>query len=345
MTKWMESEGPLKPYVISSRIRLARNFSFVPFPLAMNEEMAGSVISEIQTRVIKKSEAFRKIYRSIDSTQFSPHEKRLLMEKHLVSAEFIKGRLPGLLILNQEESISIMVNEEDHLRIQCLLPGLQLHKAWNAANEADDIIDESMEYAYDERLGYLTSCLTNVGTGLRASVMMHLPALTLTGAMDRILQAASQIGLAVRGLYGEGSEAYGNMVQISNQQTLGRSEEELIDTLNDVAGQIAAEERKARELLVCSNGLELEDRVWRSYGILKNSRILTTREAFDRFSDLRLGIETGIFGTLDMKQVDALLFRIQPAFLQETAGRELMMDERDSYRAQWIRGKLAADNQ
>lgn len=343
MTKWMESEGPLKPYVLSSRIRLARNFSFVPFPLAMNEEMANRVISELRERVFKGSESFRTTYRATESAMLSPHEKRLLLEKHLVSAEFIKDRLPGLLLLNREESISIMVNEEDHLRIQSLLPGLQLQKAWDAANQVDDTIDELMEYAFDERLGYLTSCPTNVGTGLRASVMMHLPALTLTGAMDRILQAASQIGLAVRGLYGEGSEAYGNMVQVSNQQTLGRSERELIDTLNDVAGQIATEERKARELLVRSNSLELEDRIWRSYGILKNSRVLTTREALDRFSDLRLGIETGLFGAMDLDQVDALLFRIQPAFLQETAGRELTVEERDSYRAQWVREKLTSD--
>ncbi len=340
MTKWMESEGPLKPYVLSSRIRLARNFSFVPFPLAMNGEMANRVIAELKARVINGSDSFQSEYSAMETALLSPHEKRLYLEKHLVSAEFIKGRLPGLLLLNQDESVSIMVNEEDHLRIQSLLPGLQLHKAWNAANEADDAIDERMEYAYDERLGYLTSCPTNVGTGLRASVMMHLPALMLTGAMDRILQAASQIGLAVRGLYGEGSEAYGNMVQVSNQQTLGRSERELVDTLNDVAGQIASEERKARELLVRSSGLELEDRIWRSYGILKNSRVLTTREALDRFSDLRLGIETGLFGVMDLNQVDALLFRIQPAFLQETAGRELAVEERDSYRAQWVRERL-----
>ncbi len=340
MTKWMESEGPLKPFVLSSRIRLARNFTFVPFPLAMNEDMANQVIAEVREKIVGGSEGFRQAYALQESVEMSQQEKRLLLEKHLVSSEFIKGRLPGLLLLNQEESVSIMVNEEDHLRIQTLLPGLQLYRAWDAANEVDDYIDEMMTYAFDDRLGYLTSCPTNVGTGLRASVMMHLPALTLSGAMDRILQAASQIGLAVRGLYGEGSEAHGNMFQISNQQTLGRSEGELIDTLNDVAGQIAAEERNARELLIRTTGLELEDRIWRSYGILKNSRVLTSKEALERLSDLRLGIETGLFEALDLAQVDELLFRIQPAFLQETAGRELPPSERDSFRAQWVRGKL-----
>ena len=344
MTKWMASEGPLKPYVLSSRIRLARNFTFVPFPLAMNAEMAHRIINELRDSVINNSDEFKQHYSAVESATLSPHNKRLLLEKHLVSAEFIKDRLPGLLLLNKEESVSIMVNEEDHLRIQCLLPGLQLQKAWEIASQVDDRIDGRMEYAFDERLGYLTSCPTNVGTGLRASVMMHLPALMLTGAMERILQAAGQIGLAVRGLYGEGSETFGNMVQISNQQTLGHSEKELIDTLNDVAGQIAAEERKARELLVRSNGIELEDRIWRSYGILKNSRVLTTKEALERFSDLRLGIETGLFASLDLNQVDELLFRIQPAFLQETAGRELTVEERDVYRAQWVRGKLGTVN-
>lgn len=340
MTKWMASEGPLKPFVLSSRIRLARNFTFVPFPLAMNGEMAEQVLKEVRQQLLGGSEGFRQAYSAQESLQMTTQQKQLLLEKHLVSTEFTKDRLPGLLLLNHEESVSIMVNEEDHLRIQCLLPGLQLYRAWEAASAVDDYIDEMMAYAFDERLGYLTSCPTNVGTGLRASVMMHLPGLFLTGTMDRILQAANQIGLAVRGLYGEGSEAHGNMFQISNQQTLGRSEGELIDTLNDVAGQIASEERKARELMVRTNGLELEDRVWRSYGILKNSRMLTTKEALERFSDLRLGIETGIFEALDLEQVDELLFRIQPAFLQGIAGRDLPVSERDSFRAEWVRGKL-----
>lgn len=340
MTKWMESDGPLKPFVLSSRIRLARNFTFVPFPLAMNGEMAKRVIQEVRERIVEGSEGFRMSYDLYESAKLSSQEKRLFLEKHLVSSEFIKERLPGLLLLNKDESVSIMVNEEDHLRIQSLLPGLQLYRAWDAANEVDDYIDEMMAYAFDEKLGYLTSCPTNVGTGLRASVMMHLPALALSGSMDRILQAASQIGLAVRGLYGEGSEAQGNMFQISNQQTLGRSEGELIDTLNDVAGQIATEEKNARDLLIRTNRLALEDRVWRSYGILKNSRILTSKEALERLSDLRLGIETALFEALDLDQVDELLFRIQPAFLQNTAGRELTPSERDSFRAEWVRGKL-----
>lgn len=336
----MESEGPLKPFVLSSRIRLARNFTFVPFPLAMNTEMANRVIQEVREKIVGGSEGFRQTYGIYESAQMSPQAKRLLLEKHLVSSEFIKERLPGLLLMNKEESVSIMVNEEDHLRIQSLLPGLQLYQAWEAANEVDDYIDEMMAYAFDERLGYLTSCPTNVGTGLRASVMMHLPALTISGTMDRILQAAGQIGLAVRGLYGEGSEAHGNMFQISNQQTLGRSERELIDTLNDVAGQVAAEERKARDLLIRTNSTELEDRIWRSYGVLRNARILPSKEALERLSDLRLGIETGLFQTLTLNQVDEMLFRIQPAFLQETAGRELTPAERDIYRAEWVRGKL-----
>ncbi len=340
MTKWMESEGPLKPFILSSRIRLARNFTSAPFPQSMDEEMANRLIREVRERVLEGSEGFRQAYDLHESTTMSAHEKQLLLEKHLISSEFVRERLPGLLLLNKDESISIMVNEEDHLRLQSLLPGLQLYRAWDAANEVDNYIDEMMSYAFDDRLGYLTSCPTNVGTGLRASVMMHLPALTLSGAMNRILQAASQIGLAVRGLYGEGSSAHGNMFQISNQQTLGRSEMELIDTLNDVAGQIATEERNARETLIRDSETELEDRVWRSFGLLKNARILTSKEALERLSDLRLGIETGLFEALDLQQVDELLFRIQPAFLQETAGRELAPGERDSYRAQWVREKL-----
>jgi len=340
MTKWMESEGPLKSFILSSRIRLARNFTSALFPLAMNEEMANRLIREVRERVVEGSEGFRQTYGLHESVKMSAQDKQLLLEKHLVSSEFVRTRLPGLLLLNNDESISIMVNEEDHLRLQSLLPGLQLYRAWDAANEVDDYIDEMMSYAFDERLGYLTSCPTNVGTGLRASVMMHLPALALSGAMNRILQAASQIGLAVRGSTAKAPAPTATCSRFQNQQTLGRSEKELIDILNDVAGQIATEERNARETLIRDSEAELEDRVWRSFGLLKNARILSSKEALERLSDLRLGIETGLFEALDLEQVDELLFRIQPAFLQETAGRELAPGERDSYRAQWVRGKL-----
>lgn len=343
MTQWLDSEGPLKPFILSSRIRLARNFALSPFPAAMSPEMAAHLIEQVRERVVGGSTVFNATYRVLATGEMSSQDKRLYLEKHLVSPEFIQGRLPGLLLVNETESISLMVNEEDHLRIQSLLPGLQLYRAYEEASLVDDYIDERMAYAFDDRLGYLTACPTNVGTGLRASVMMHLPALVLSGAMERVLQAARQIGLAVRGLYGEGSEATGSMFQISNQQTLGRTEKELIDTLNDVAGQIAMEERDARELLVRSSGNELEDRIWRSYGILTHARTLSTREALERFSDLRLGIETGLFDALDLPRVDALLFRIQPAFLQAQAGRELSPEERDIYRAQWVREKLGGN--
>lgn len=338
MTEWLDRDGPLKETVLSSRIRLARNFTEVPFPTAMSREMAVGLVAQIRECLPAAGERFR-LLNGEDLTQ---QERQLLLEKHLISQEFLRGRLPGLLLLDGPERVSIMVNEEDHLRIQCLLPGLQLQEAYTEVQGMDDFFDDRMTYAFDERLGYLTACPTNVGTGLRASVMMHLPALTLSGAMDRVLKAARQIGLAVRGLYGEGSDAAGSMYQISNQQTLGRTEKELIDTLADVARQVATEERMARELLVRSSSLELEDRIWRSYGTLRHARRLTAREALERFSDLRLGIATGLFTALGQHCVDELLFRIQPAFLQEAAGRVLGPEEQDAYRATWVRSRLQA---
>ncbi|RKJ19482.1 ATP--guanido phosphotransferase, partial [Butyricicoccus sp. 1XD8-22] len=220
-------------------------------------------------------------------------EKRVLVEKHLISPRLAEHATHGAVLLSDQEDISIMINEEDHIRIQCLFPGLQISEALERANVIDNILEERIDYAFDEKLGYLTSCPTNVGTGLRASVMVHLPALILTHQMNRIIPAINQLGLVVRGIYGEGSEALGNIFQISNQITLGKSEEDIIGDLISVVQQIVAQERAAREALVKTSSIQLENKVFRSYGILANSRIIETKEASECLSDVRLGIDTG----------------------------------------------------
>src|SRR5690606_2870971 len=219
---------------------------------------------------------------------------QVLVEKHLISPALANESRCGALILDRTESVSIMVNEEDHLRIQCLYSGFQVKEAWDKASRIDDLFEEAVDYAFDETRGYLTSCPTNVGTGIRASVMMHLPALVMTKQINRILQAVTQVGLAVRGLYGEGSEALGNLFQISNQITLGQSEEEIIDNLHNVARQILEHEKAARQRLLAESRIRLEDRICRSYGTLRHAVVMDSKEAAQRLSDVRLGIDLGL---------------------------------------------------
>ncbi len=233
-----------------------------------------------------------------------------------------------------------MINEEDHIRIQCLFSGLQIKEALDKANVVDDILEEQFDYAFDEKLGYLTSCPTNVGTGLRASVMVHLPALVLTRQMSRIVPAINQLGLVVRGIYGEGTEALGNIFQISNQITLGKSEEDIVDDLVSIVQQIITQERAARKALLKTSNIQLEDRVFRSYGILANSRVIETKEASERLSDVRLGIDLGYIKHLSRNILNELMILTQPGFLQQYEGGPLRPIERDMKRASFIRERL-----
>lgn len=267
-------------------------------------------------------------------------KKRVLVEKHLISPHLAENAVHGAVLLSGNEEISIMINEEDHIRIQCLFPGFQLTEALKAANEIDDWLEEYVNYAFDEKFGYLTSCPTNAGTGLRASVMMHLPGLVLTQQMNRIVPAINQLGLVVRGIYGEGSEALGNIFQISNQITLGKSEDDIVDDLKSVVGQIISQERSAREALAKTSNIQLEDRVFRSYGTLANSRIIETKEAARCLSDLRLGIDMGYIKNISKSILNELMILTQPGFLQQYAGGPLRPNERDIRRAALIRERL-----
>ena len=345
VSDWMRGTGPDSDIVISSRVRIARNIHGLPFPmLATNQQSLESL--SLLSKVVDTDD-FKDLghYQMIKLADINDLEKQVLVEKHLISPNLANESRNGGMLLKDDESVSIMINEEDHLRIQCLYPGLQVFEAWQVANQIDDIFEQQVEYAFDEKHGYLTSCPTNVGTGIRASVMMHLPALVMTKQINRILQAVTQVGLAVRGLYGEGSEALGNLFQISNQITLGQTEQEIIDNLYGVVKQIIEHERNARELLSHDNMTRLMDRVCRSYGILKHAAIMESKEAAQRLSDIRLGTDLHILKDVSPSMLNELMVMSEPGFLQHIYNKSMSADERDIYRARLIREMLSKGKQ
>ena len=338
LSTWMNEEGPESDIVLSCRIRLARNLKDFPFSVKLQHEDANKIIKLLEeAHSLCSTESNFELLRM---ENMQPLEKRVLVEKHLVSPLLANQSSFGATFLSQDEKISIMINEEDHIRIQCILSGLQLKKALEEANKMDDCIEGTVDYAFDEQRGYLTSCPTNVGTGLRASVMVHLPGLVLTQRMNRIIPAINQLGLVVRGIYGEGSEVLGNIFQISNQITLGKTEEEIVADLTSVVKQIITQERLAREALVKTSNIQLEDRVYRSLGVLSNARIIDSKEAATCLSDIRLGIDLGYIKELSKTILNELMFLTQPGFLQQYAGGMLRPEERDYKRAAFIRDRL-----
>lgn len=343
ISPWMSADGPDSDIVMSSRIRLARNFNEYTFPTVFSVEEANGVISSMEEITRQSPLKDMGQYEFLKINELQPLQKRVLMEKHLISPLLIDQAINGACLISENEEISIMINEEDHIRIQCLYPGLQLTEALSNANVVDDWIEENVNYAFDEQYGYLTSCPTNVGTGLRASVMMHLPGLILTQQMNRIIPAINQLGLVVRGIYGEGSEALGNIFQISNQITLGKSESEIVEDLKGVVKQLISQERSARDALARTLNIELEDRVFRSLGVLENSRILESKEAAKCLSDVRLGIDMGLITNIPKTILNELMILTQPGFLQQYAGGPLRPNERDIRRAALIREKIKLD--
>ncbi len=344
LSPWMKNEGPESDIVISSRVRLARNLEKVPFPIAASEEQLEDVTHRIGQEFAGQADRGFGELSLVSMADLTANEKQVLVEKHLVSPHLTRKPLHRAALLSEDESLSVMVNEEDHFRIQCLLSGFQLEEGMQLADTMDDWMEESLDFAFDERRGYLTSCPTNVGTGLRSSVMMHLPALVLTKQLNRILPAINQLGLVVRGIYGEGSEAQGNLYQISNQKTLGASESDIVKDLRSVVTQLIEHERTAREQLWNDSRLKLEDRIFRSYGLLSYSRIMESKEAMRRLSDVRLGIDMGIIENVPAKILNELMVMTQPGFLQQYAGESLKPQERDERRASLIRERLNMEN-
>jgi protein arginine kinase len=340
-SKWMEGSGPHADIVISSRIRLARNLAELPFP-HMSEEAQQQAVEAVNKAMLEsQKESVLSQLRLIRLGELGTMDRQILVEKHMISPQHAQPGGYKAVLLNQDETLSIMINEEDHLRIQCLLPALQLYEAWRLTDELDNALEQHLSYAFNETVGYLTACPTNVGTGMRASVMVHLPAMVMTKQAGRVLTALSQVGLAVRGLYGEGTEAIGNIFQISNQITLGQTEEEIIHNLSAVAKQIIDQERGAREILLRESKLQLEDRVCRAYGILSSARIISSQEALALMSEARLGIDLKLIKGVDARIFNELLLTIQPAYLQKAAGAQLDAGDRDIKRAALIRHSLS----
>lgn len=334
MSGWISEKGPLNEIVLSSRVRLARNLKDTPFPTQLGKEQSANIVKMIESLFINTEEY---VFYDMDRTDFV--DRQILMEKHLISPELTKIN-KGAAIIKKDDIISIMINEEDHIRIQAILPGLQITKALQLADEVDNKLEESLDYAYDEKLGYLTCCPTNVGTGMRASTMVHLPALNLTGNISKILQTVTQIGLTIRGLYGEGTEASGNLFQISNQVTLGPTEGEITDNINGVTNQIVDKEKEARRILLSNNKTYLEDKIWRSWGILKNAKIMSSKESMGLLSDIRLGIDLSIIKDIPVSALNGIMVDTQPASINKYAKEELTPEARDVLRAKIIREKL-----
>lgn len=337
MKKWYEDSLDTD-IVVSSRIRLARNYKKYPFSVKLSLPQAEKMIEETKKILLEGNTVLSREFEYISVFNNKPVNKRAMMESHVISPELVRKTSPCGVLVRNDESISIMVNEEDHLRIQSMAAGMNLYKAWDLADKIDNVLEESIEYAFDEALGYLTSCPTNVGTGMRASYMLHLPALEWSGQLQNILQAIGKLGFTVRGLYGEGTKAEGSYYQISNQITLGQSESEIIDNLDTVTMQIVEQEKTIRERILKDRKIEFVDKIYRSYGIIKYAKVLTTKEAMTYLSDIKMGYEMGILNEPKAKiNIYGLVMNIQPGNLQKKIGLDLNNQETDEKRASFIR--------
>lgn len=338
LPEWVSTEGDSSDVAISSRIRLARNLKGYPFPNRATEQQLAAVNQEVKSAIKRQSNI--KFLEPILVEDLTYNQRLTLVEKHLCSPQFIEKPRQQMLVINDQQTVSIMVNEEDHLRLQTMSPGFSLESAWKVADQVDDFLEESLDYSFDETCGYLTACPTNAGTGIRASVMLHLPALAMVDQIKQVLSALTHVGINIRGLYGEGTESLGNIYQISNQVTLGHSEEDLTNNLKNVCRQVIEQERTVREALLKDSKLQLEDRICRSYGILSEARLISSQEALKLLSDVRLGVELGILPENNKTGIKELLFLIRTSILQKIFDREMGPAERDYHRAMIIREKL-----
>jgi len=336
MSKWYTSCGNQSDTVISTRIRLARNIADMPFPSRMTAQQRKEVNLAVKEAIICDSEAAKR-YKYIEMDTLPDITVMSMVERHIISPEFAKAGDNKALILSDDESVSIMLCEEDHIRIQVMRAGLSLDEAYAEADRIDDILGEKLNYAFNERLGYLTECPTNLGTGLRASLMLHLPALEMSGAINRLASTVSKIGLTIRGTYGEGTKASASMYQLSNQVTLGISEKAAIENLKSIAAQAMAQEKSARESL---DKLALEDSAYRALGTLKFARILSGDEFMKLISRVRLGVATGVVEGIPLEKIEELIIDAGAATLQANAGKPLDAPERDRLRAKIIRERL-----
>ena len=325
--------------VLMTRIRLARNLAGNPFPGWAKEKQREKIFDACRDAVAATSQMKRSVTTTVD--ELSELEKQILVERHLISRELSGAKTGAGVIISKDQAFSVMINEEDHLRIQTLRAGFQLKKTWTAINDLDTALEDKLDYAFSSTLGYLTACPTNLGTGMRASAMMHLPALVISSQMEKVVRAVNQLGMVVRGLFGEGSDASGSIFQISNQTTLGESEEDIIKRLGSVLNSIIEHEVNARARLMENDAAKLCDKIGRAYGILQNCHLLTSGEAMNLLSLLRLGIDLEMFPDESRSVIDRLFIEAQPGHIQHSTKHDLESNERDTLRAEKLRTEFA----
>lgn len=350
--EWLKGMGESNDVVMSSRVRLARNIAGFPFSTQASRIDRAQILEACKARILNMQTDSPTRFMWLDLHKLQREDRDLLVERQLMSRQHARGKLStgqggldeprGVAVLVPDERVSIMVNEEDHIRLQTMKSGLSLGLCLKEANSLDDLIEEGMDYAYHPRFGYLTACPTNVGTGLRLSVMLHLPGLKISGELEKVRRAAHDMGLAVRGFYGEGSESPGEFYQLSNQTTLGKSDDMLLREMeHEIIPRVVGYERTARKGLINNQREQLEDQVWRALGTLRHARMMKTEESMQLLSTVRLGVITGLIQGVSLEQVHALLLAVQPTHLQRTLGHVLTQQQRRFERATMIRNRLS----
>ncbi|MEW6249466.1 MAG: protein arginine kinase [Planctomycetota bacterium] len=338
--EWLRGTGPLHEIVISTRVRLARNIRNFVFLSRANADVRRDVANLVAEAIHRAPRLKEFVQVPVDT--LDELDRQLLVERHLISRQHAEGTGARRVAFSLDESEAIMINEEDHVRMQVMRSGLQIEQAWEQINAIDDALDEQVEYEFHLQYGYLTACPTNVGTGIRVSVMLHLPALRLTNELEKVGQAARDMKLAVRGLHGEGTDALGDFFQISNQITLGRTEQEIIEDFSRVIiPKIVDYECAAREALLKHRAQALDDKVYRALGLLKNARLISSTEAMQYLSHLRMGLHVGRVSTIDLQTLNELFLQVQPAHLQKLHGERLTGEQRSIERAAFIRARLS----
>lgn len=342
MLKWYEETGNNSDVVVSSRIRLARNLSKYPFSAKLSQNKAKDMVVEFREQLGEFMKKDEREYEFLSLDQLTDVEKVRFVERNILSETLITKESVTAAIISKDETVSIMINEEDHIRIQALAGGMNFPKAFDIADKIDNSINQQFEYAFDERMGYLTSFLTNIGTGLRASYLLHLPAMASTRRLSGIAADIGRFGVTIRGMNSGSNVGVGNMYQIYNQKTLGQSEEDIMTGLNSIVNQIIGQERKLRNRMLEDKAVSISDKLFRSYGILKYSRKLDITEAMNLLSDVQLGISTGIIEVVDsgIPRIYSLMMDIQPANLEKSSGKHFDKEERMAYRAEYVRSHL-----
>lgn len=341
MAKWYEMNEVDDDIVISSRVRLARNLKNFPFAVKLNNEAAEKMISQVKEAILNDRTPLASQFKYYSVNTMNITDKQAMVERHIISPVLRDKKESCGVIVKDDETVNIMLNEEDHIRIQTVFPGENMDKAWDMADKIDNLIEESVEYAFDEDFGYLTSCPTNVGTGIRASYMVHLPALNKTKQIRNVIQAINKFGITVRGIYGEGSESKGSIFQISNQVTLGQSEQEIINNLKNVMKTVIEQEKAMKERILKEKRDDFEDEIYRSYGILKSARKISANEAMEYLSNIREGYILNIFKEPHSKMsIYNIMMNIQPGIIQSSFDSNLTIEKRDHIRAKYIREQL-----